>query len=430
MTVELDRILTERPQRGWGAVSAAIIVTLAVAVIWASLARLDEVAVADGEVVPQGQTKIVQHLEGGIVRELLVREGDTVKTGDLLLRLSLGTGPVNREELQIRRDGLALRQARLAAEANGAEIRFPEGASTRQPQIAESERAAYATRQQEMESAASVLAEQLSQRRSEIRELKATDAALRNELKIAREKLKISTDLLKDGLTSRLEHLDARSAVGRLTGERQAIAARIAKAEGAEAEVLARQRELRQRFATGVREELGTIEVDLRRSDELLSEATEQRGRTDIRSPIDGTVKKLRYNTIGGVVRPGEAIMEIVPQRDRLVVEARLNPADRGYVKPGQETIVKLSTYDFVRYGGLAGRVVRIAPDTDVTAQGRAFFRVIVETERTWLGETKGSLPISPGMEATVDIKTGQRTVIDYLLRPVLKLKSEAFRER
>ena len=430
MSGALDWVLERRPQRGWGAVSVAVIAVLIAAVIWASFAQLEEVAVADGDVVPQGQTKVVQHLEGGIVRELLVREGDTVKSGDVLLRLSLGTARINRTELQIRRDGLALRRARLAAEANATDIKFPLDAVNRQPQLAESERAAYATRKQELVSAASVLSEQSAQRASEIRELQATDTALAAELKIAREKLQISTDLLKDGLTSRLEHLDAQSAVGRLAGERKTVAARLSRARAAEAEVRARQQELQQRFATGVRDELGTVEVDLRRTDELLSEATEQSGRTDIRSPIDGTVKKLRYNTIGGVVRPGEAIMEIVPQRDRLVIEARLNPADRGYVRPGQMAVVKLSTYDFVRHGGLDGRVVRIAPDTDISTSGRAYFRVVVETDRTWLGEEQGALPISPGMEATVDIKTGKRTVIDYLLRPILKLQSEAFRER
>ena len=281
-----------------------------------------------------------------------------------------------------------------------------------------------------MDSARKVLTEQLSQRNSEATELQATQRTLAGELKIAREKLRISTDLLKDGLTSRLEHLDAEREVGRLSGETRAVAARISKAKAAQAEADARRQELARRFAAQVRDELGTVEIDLGRTDELLAEATEQKGRTEIRSPIDGTVKKLRYNTIGGVVRPGEPIMEIVPQRDRLVIEARLNPADRGYVRAGQPAIVKLSTYDFVRYGGLDGKVVRIAPDTDVSSSGRAYFRVVVETDRTWLGDTKGALPISPGMEATVDIHTGRRSVIDYLLRPVLKLKSEAFRER
>lgn len=309
MTSALDDVLARRPQRGWGAVSLAIIVALGGAVVWASLAKLDEVAVAMGEVVPQGQTKVIQHLEGGIVRELAVRDGDTVKTGDPLLRLALGAGPVNRAELLVRRDGLALRRARLAAEAGNGEIAFPADAAGRQPQIAASERAAYEGRKRELGTAGAVLSEQLSQRGSEIRELQARDAALAAELKISREKLQISTDLLKDGLTSRLEHLDAQREVGRLTGERRRTAAQIATAKGARAEAAARLRELGEKFASQVRDELGTVEIDLRRANELMAEATEQKGRTEIRSPIDGTVKNLRYNTIGGVVRPGEPIM-------------------------------------------------------------------------------------------------------------------------
>ena len=202
------------------------------------------------------------------------------------------------------------------------------------------------------------------------------------------------------------------------------------KARSALAEAEARGRELREKFGSQVRAELGDVEVEIRRIDELLAEATAQSGRTLIRSPIDGIVKNLRINTIGGVVRPGEPILDIVPERDRLVVEAHLDPADRGYVRVGQPALVKLTTYDYVRYGGLEGEVVRIAPDSDVTQAGRPYFRVVVETRKTWLGDTKDSLPISVGMQATVDIRTGRRTVLDYLLRPVLKLKSEAFRER
>ena len=172
MSGALDRVLARRPQRGWGGVSLLIIIALGVAVVWASLTRLDEVSVADGEVVPQGQTKVIQHLEGGIVRELAVRDGATVKAGDTLLKLALGTGLVNRGELQIRRDGRALRRARLAAEAGGGALVFPDGAAGRQPQITESERAAYEGRKRGLATAGSVLAEQLSQRQSEIRELR------------------------------------------------------------------------------------------------------------------------------------------------------------------------------------------------------------------------------------------------------------------
>ena len=254
-----------------GGVSLLIIIALGVAVVWASLTRLDEVSVADGEVVPQGQTKVIQHLEGGIVRELAVRDGATVKAGDTLLKLALGTGLVNRGELQIRRDGRALRRARLAAEAGGGALVFPDGAAGRQPQITESERAAYEGRKRGLATAGSVLAEQLSQRQSEIRELRENDAALVSELRINREKLRISSGLLKDGLTSRLDHLDAQRDVGRIEGERRAVSAKIAAANAAFAEAKARQRELIENFASEIRAELGTIEVDLRRADELMS---------------------------------------------------------------------------------------------------------------------------------------------------------------
>ena len=164
---------------------------------------------------------------------------------------------------------------------------------------------------------------------------------------------------------------------------------------------------------------------------ELLAQATDQGVRAEIKSPIDGVVKKLRTNTIGGVVTPGEAIMEIVPSGEKLVVEARLNPTDRGYVDAGQPAIVKISTYDFVRYGGLQGTVTQVAPDASTDAKsGSPYFEVIVETDKSWLGAEPGSLPITAGMQATVDIRTGSRTVIDYLLKPVLKLRDEAFRER
>jgi len=161
-----------------------------------------------------------------------------------------------------------------------------------------------------------------------------------------------------------------------------------------------------------------------------LSEATEQKIRADVRSPIDGIVKNLRFNTIGGVVQPGEAIMEIVPIGDNLVIEAKLTPTDRGYVAVGQSTTVKISTYDYARYGGLNGRVTMVAPDTSTDEDGAPYFRVLVETDKTYLGQRAGELPIVPGMEATVDIHTGTRTVLDYLLKPVLKMRDEAFRER
>ena len=163
---------------------------------------------------------------------------------------------------------------------------------------------------------------------------------------------------------------------------------------------------------------------------ELLIEATEQSGRALIRSPIEGIVKNLAFNTIGGVVRPGDPIMEIVPTGGNLVIEAKLDPTDIGYVEEGQNAVVKISTYDFIRYGSLDGKVIMVAPDSSTAEDGSPYYRIVVQTEKSYLGSENGKELISPGMQATVDIHTGKKSFVDYLIKPVLKLKSEAFRER
>jgi membrane fusion protein, adhesin transport system len=240
----------------------------------------------------------------------------------------------------------------------------------------------------------------------------------------------MSANLLKDGLTSKLAHIEAESELQKLLGETARLAASLPKAVAARQEAERRIPELQERFGRRALEEVALVEAEIGRLRELLAEASAQAARTRIHSPIDGVVKEMRYHTIGGVVQPGAPIMEIVPSGDRLVVEARLDPVDRGYVREGQPALVKILTYDFIRYGMLAGKVVQIAPGSDTGPGGKPFFRVVVETDRAWLGTDAKSLPILPGMEATVDIHTGTRTVLDYFLRPVLKLKAEAFRER
>jgi len=226
-----------------------------------------------------------------------------------------------------------------------------------------------------------------------------------------------------------MEHLQLEAEVDSLKGEMESLVPAIPRARAAVAEAEQRLEEARIRFRREAREETGRVEQGIARLQELLAEATEQGVRAEIKSPIEGVVKNMRYNTIGGVVSPGEAIMEIVPTGDKLVVEAKLNPTDRGYVEEGQRAVVKVTTYDFVRYGGLDGAVLHVVPDSTTDQDGAPYFRVIVETDKTYLGE-EGQLPITPSMQATVDIHTGEKSVMDYLIKPVLKLRHEAFRER
>ena len=248
--------------------------------------------------------------------------------------------------------------------------------------------------------------------------------------KLAGENFAMSAELLEEGLTPKMEHLALEREMGGLKGEIETVDAAIPRARSALTEARERERELTLKFRREAAEEIAKVEVTIERTGEVLNTATDQAARTEIQSPIDGVVKNMRYHTIGGVVQGGEPIMEIVPLREDLVIEARLNPVDRGYVEVGQAAVVKISSYDFVRYGGLDGTVATIAPDATLDDSGEPYFHVVVRTDKSYLGGEAGELPITPGMQATVDIHTGEKTVLEYLIKPVLKLRHEAFRER
>ena len=407
-----------------------IILVIVVFAAWASFTGLDEVSTAEGEIVPLGQVKVIQHLEGGIVQDIFVAEGARVSEGDPLIQLDLASGGANREELQVNLDGLELTLARLDAEAHGKKLELPTEQAARRPDIASAEQREFDARKRELASTLSVLRQLVRQRDLEIGEFESKADAFAEDLRLAERNFKISKDLLDQGLTTQVDHLKIERDVAALKGEISTIKVSISRARSAKPEAREREREETLKFRREAQEKLSKTEQAMARAREQLLKATEQVGRTEIKSPIEGVVKNLRYHTIGGGVTPGDPIMEIVPVGESLVVEARLNPVDRGYVQEGQAAVVKVSTYDFVRYGGLAGQVRRIAPDTNTDPEGNPYYAVIVETEKSYLGVEEGSLPIVPGMEAIVDIHTGQRSVLDFLIRPVLKLKHEAFRER
>jgi adhesin transport system membrane fusion protein len=426
----LDTLVHEHPLPTMRPIAWTIMALLTVFAGWAWWAQLDEVAVAPAEVVPQGKIKTIQHLEGGIVEEIFVREGDVVKIGDPLVQLDLALGGANKQEILVRIDALELNKARLSAEASGNPVAFPTEVAQRRPDMVAAEERTYLARQAELSKSLEVLERQREQRRLEVEELQATLIAKEESAKSALRQLEQSTRLRKNNLISEFEHLGIVRDYETLKGERDSLTASIPRAEAALAEADQRLEEMQLTFRREAEEELGKVEASLERNRELMKQADSQELRTEIRSPINGVVKNLGFNTIGGVVKPGDPIMEIVPTGDSLVIEAKLRPVDRGYVQVGQKATAKISTYDYSRYGGLDGEVIQVAPDSSTEQDGTPFFRVIVKTEKTYLGDQPGNFPITPGMEATVDIHTGTKSVIDYLVKPVLKLKHEAFRER
>ncbi len=397
---------------------------------WAAFAQLDEVTVAEGDVIPQGQVKVIQHLEGGIITQMMVQPGTSVQTGTPLLQLDLAATAINRDELRLRNDGQKLTIARLQSEANATPLSLPEDLVKKHPMLASAERQTHQAKIRELESSLSVLKLQYQQKQEEYREQTAKNRSLQTSLKLAETKLQMSRELLRDGLTSKMDHLQQETEVEALRGELAILKHSLPRAKAALEEAQNRIEETRLAFQRQASEALSAAQLSLARTAELLSTADDQQLRTTIRSPIDGIVKNLRFVTIGGVVKPGDPIMEIVPINQKLLIDARLNPADRGYVRPGQPALVKISTYDYARYGGLTGKVISVAPDTSSNGSSPPYFQVMIETDQTWLGDNPGEYPITTGMLATVDIHTGTRSVLDYLIRPVLKLKHEAFRER
>ena len=427
----LDKIIDDHPMPSWRPVALTIIGLLIIAIIWAFFARLDVVAKALGNVVPQGQIKTIQHLEGGIVREFFVREGDKVKKGQILVQLDLGAAGMNADELQVRIDGLYLKRARLHAHVNRIPLSFPEAPAERQLGLVNAERQAYDSRQRQVSSRLEVVDRQIKQKEAELKEFLAQKVSTKQALAIAFERSALSQGLVKDKLVSKLELLEIRRDIGELKGKLAEIEAAIPRAKASIAETIARRAEDTVRFRSESVELLRETEVDLARHRELLSKASDQVRRTEVLSPIRGVVKNLANNTVGGVVRAGDPIMEIVPVNEKLVIEAKLNPVDVGFVKEQMKADVKISTYEFIRYGGLEGTVTQVAADANQDRQtGEHYFRVIVETDKSYLLSEGKKLPISSGMQAEVDIHIGTKSVFQYLIQPVLKLKHEAFRER
>lgn len=414
----------------WLYPSRIIMLLVAGVVAWAWMTPLDEVASAEGEVAPQGKVKVIQHLEGGIIRELFVTEGDTVYAGAELMRLELGEERRNPMELQAELDGLMLARAPWDAEINSQPLFFDPALSQRRPDDVTREIQSFEARRAEIDSARFVVKKQINQRKLAIDTLETRRRAISNDLALAEQNLTMADQAVLQGMGTKSDQLTLQRDVESLKGGIRTLDAETRQARGDLEEAQARLDEVRKRYTNEATERLGEIDRQIARIREALGSVTAQVKRTTILAPIDGVVKKMRYNTLGGVVRPGEAIMEIVPVRDELVIEARLNPNDRGYVTMGQLAKIKITTYDFTRYGTLDGVVTLIGADTDKDDDGVPYFRVVVQAAQQYLGTSSAPLWISPGMEASVDIHTGTRTVFQYFIQPLLKLRHDAFRER
>ena len=412
--------------------SALIICLLLTTIlIWAFYTNIEQVSIATGEVSPKEKVKVIQHLEGGIIQEILIHEGDSVKQDQVLYKISLGVRKINLKEKIAELDGLNLTKARLLAQKNGSRPVFPETASKRHKNLLATEQEAYHNSLAEKQQALVVSQKNIDNKRLQVKELQMKLFTARKDLKFQNQQVKISNNLYKSALISESENISEKSKQNILKGKIDVLKYSIPRAQAELLKAKEEKKYLSVQFNNKMAMKLANIEHQIARLVELLKKAEEQNIRTRITSPIEGIIKKMRHNTLYGVIKPGEPIVEIVPLSSNLIIEAKLNPVDRGYVRVNQDAKVKISTYEFTRFGGIDGKVIRIGADSQTDpATGRSFFDVDIEIPKNYLGDNPDMLKISSGMEATVDIQTGSRTVFEYFLKPVLKIKNEAFRGR
>ncbi len=427
----LDTVTQRLPLSTWRPLSIVLMLMLAVFVVWASQAQLNQVATAPGMVVPAGQVRVIQHLEGGIVTEIAVREGDTVTAAEPLIRLALGVDGLSEDEIRARVDGLLLQRARLMAEVTGTDLNLPPAPAERQPDLARAERDAFESRRRQLRSSLQILAERKRQRELDLEVIDMRLEGLQRQIELSQAQREITTQLAQDQLYPRLGSLELEQTHEALNLEITELLVARPLAESALAEVAEQEQQELIRYQREASEQLRDVEADLARQTQMLGRATAQADRTEIVSPIAGIVQNLQVNTIGGVVEPGQPILQLVPIGENLVVEARLAPTDIGQVHVGQRVTVKLSTYDFARYGGLEGSIHHISADRNVSPEGAAYYLVRVELDEQVLRPSEEEVyEILPGMEAEIDIDIGTRTALEYLLQPVIKLRQEAFRDR
>ncbi|MCW9035139.1 MAG: HlyD family type I secretion periplasmic adaptor subunit [Rhodospirillales bacterium] len=408
-----------------------VVLFFVAAAYWASTAYIDEVTHGEGKVIPSSQVQVIQNLEGGILKEIMVTEGAIVEAGQVLLRIDDTGFASSLGEMRGNYNTLLGQASRLKAEAENTELKFPEKLEKEAPQIVYAEKNLFAARKAEMASQLGILEQQADQRRQEMVEVEGKLSKLRQKLTLIQEELDLIAPLVKQGIVPKLDHLRLRKEVGDIRGEIEATKLAIPRAEAVLREAEQRVSDRQLNFQSESRLQYNKKMAEMAAINQTLLAAKDRVSRTEVRSPLKGVVKELKIRTVGGVIQPGQALMEVVPLQDNLLVEAKIRPADIAFIKPGQPVTVKFTAYDFSIYGGLSGSLQRISADTIVDEKsGEAFYKIIVKTDVNYLEKYNKKLPIIPGMVASVDLLTGEKTILDYILKPILKTKSRALQER
>ena len=422
-------VLAGNPARSSILLIVVTIVVLSI-ILWASFAELDERTRGVGRVIPSRQIQVVQNLEGGIIKEIYVHEGESVKQGQVLVTIDDTGAGSSFAESKTMIDELTARAVRLRAEAGISEFTESLAELKDKAALIDKEKRLYETNIRRRKSEIAVLEQRLKQRQIELSEAQLDIRTLKSSTKMIAREIELTEPLFKKGLVSELEFiqlqqkaLDKQHELGSAQKNAETLKSKIIEA-GNQIE------ELKDRQRSEALEELNQVVAEIERLSKTQVAIEDRVERTSVRSPVDGTVKQLLVNTVGGVVQPGMDIMEIVPAEEKLLIEAKIKPSDIAFLYPGLKAVVKITAYDFAIYGGLDGELVHISADTITDENQEEYYLVRIKTDKNYLGTDDNKKKIIVGMTAQVDIITGKKTIMQYLLKPILRAKDNALRER
>ncbi|OOF29446.1 HlyD family type I secretion periplasmic adaptor subunit [Salinivibrio sp. IB872] len=421
---------------------------LITAAIWASQAQLDKVTVGQGKVIPSSQLQVVQNLEGGLVKELLVKEGDTVVRGQRLILIDdtlfrsdfrereQELNGLRADEIRIRallesvqiNDTAALEEWRDSIILNRQPLQVPSDLAAARPGLVNQAQASYQEQLSNIQNQLYVTAQKIRQKEQELIELESRIDNLEQSLAFAQEELNITRPLAEEGVVPQIDLIKLQRQLNDTQRELSSAQLSLPSVVSSMREAVFQRLDVALTFRTEQQETLNQVEQQIASMTEGKVSLQDRVARTVVTSPVDGTVKKLHVNTVGGVIQPGMDIIEIVPSEDNLLIEAKIAPQDIAFLRPGLEAVVKFSAYDFTVYGGLNGQLETISADTIQDEEGNSFYLVKVRTEKNNIGDAE-TLPIIPGMTASVDIITGKRSVLDYLINPIVRAQNTALRE-
>ncbi len=426
----LSSAILERTPSNISKVIKIWLISVIVFVVWASLAEIEEITRGDGDVIPYGQNQVIQNLEGGIVESILVEEGQAVQNGEIILKINNAKSTSTSLTNEMTFNELKAKRLRLYAEANELDFQDLDTNNTELKKQIELSKKLYNSHKLEEKAKDDALIEQITQRRQELIEAKARIQSLKKSLRYVTEEIGMTAPMVEQGVKSKIDFLKLKREASEIENDIEATKLSLPRLVSMIEESKSKRIESKQLFMNTAKKELNETSAEMARLEAQQIAFSDQVERTMVKSPVDGIVQKLFFHTVGGVIKPGDDLVEIVPSNKKLYLEIKIKPSDIAFIHPGAEAKVKISAYDYAIHGGLTGKVVNISPDTITDQKENTFYLIHIETEKNYLGTQEHPLNIIAGMTASVDIVTGKKTVMQYILKPILKSKQYVFSER